>query len=68
MSLCCLPDTLFRMTPAMRTSGSKALKPLTIAAALLVSERASTMRITGKPRSLARYAVEPMSSSPLRPS
>ena len=68
LSECCLPETLFSITPAMFTSGSKVLKPLTMAAALRVSERASTITMTGSPSSLARYAVEPTSSSPLRPS
>ena len=52
----------------MFTSGSNDLKPFTMAAALRVRERASTMTMTGNPSSFARYAVDPTSSSPLRPS
>lgn len=65
---CCPPDTLFRITPAILTSGSKDRKPLTMAAALRVRDRASTTSITGSPRSLAMCAVEPRSPSPEKPS
>lgn len=50
---CCGPETLLRITPAILTPGSNERKPLTIAAALLVRERASTTSMTGSPRSFA---------------
>ena len=54
LSECCLPETLFRTTPAILTSGSKDLNPLISAAALRVRDLASTIRITGNPRSFDR--------------
>ena len=59
---------MLRITPAILTSGSNDLNPFTTAAALRVSERASTTRITGNPSSLAVYAVDPRSPSPENPS
>ena len=59
---------MFRMTPAMFTSGSKEANPLTMAAALRVRDLASTTSTTGSPSSFARYAVDPLSPSPVKPS
>ena len=68
LSACCFPETLLRITPAILTSGSKSLNPRMMAAALLVSDPASTTRTTGNPSSFARYAVDPTSPSPVNPS
>ncbi len=52
----------------MFNSGSKAAKPLTIAAALLFKDLTSNVSTTGKPSTLASLAVEPMSESAENPS
>ncbi len=60
--------TLLRITPSMRTSGSRVLNPMTIAAALLTRLRAFKIRTTGAFRALATDAVFPTSPVGLIPS
>ena len=60
--------TLFNITPAILISGSKALNPKTIAAALLTKLLESIIRITGEFNALAIDAVFPTSEIGLIPS
>ena len=65
---CLSPLTLFKMTPSIRTSSSRALNPRTTAAALLTKLRASMIKTTGASRALAIEAVLPISLIGLIPS
>ena len=57
-----------RMTPARFSVGSNALKPRAMAPTLREALEASTTSTTGRPSSLASWAVLPASSSPVAPS
>src|SRR5512137_1879604 len=61
------PRVLLRMTPAIRTAGSNAIKPLTIAAELRVMLWAETTRMTGRSSVFAIAAVLPVSFSASAP-
>ena len=59
---------LFRITPLIRTLGSKVCSPCTMAAAVRETWLMSRTRITGASTSVARWAVEAKPSPPIWPS
>ena len=65
---CLGPLTLFKITPSIRTSGSRALKPNTTAAALFTKLLESIRSTTGASNAFAIEAVLPISLIGLIPS
>ena len=68
MRKCASPATRFNTMPAKRSSESKVSNPRMTAAMLRALFPASTTRATGKPSSLAIWAVLPSSELPVTPS